>query len=629
MQTSDEEVKEISMVTVTQEREAKRRLVLHYMDDIVYEYLLSAGVAAKSADVAAALEAEGVKVDIKFIRLSLSDSSRFIVEDRRWNIGLRGEIRRPFSGLVEFAIHEYGKPMPVDALLNEMALVMRRPLEFFDELLPNALRDEQRYFRLQSGDWGLTEWLLDTRFESEDEIFLRNFFFSQTEAREALDVLLNAPVDAKQSVEDMVTALLTSLEQPINHRLLSFGLWKLRKGSLDSRTLFESLLANENMFLLSSGEWALKAWETEWVAELKKLSKKAEKLDDLPWLEEEPEERSFTVSDQDIKETVSLVKKQHRAARMKEILERIFEIPSGSSRWESAAIAVSDALGKDGRLQRVGAQSWTIPAYIPKVDKLPKALLVEERPRAEDETDAELEDEGLEPGLAAWVHDPRYEEIGEEEEVEFSGDLQSFDEERYVALYHHIKAGTLKLRKADLHFFPAEADPACLMFHDNEDATTEVEAWVSRDIGLIFGLDAWYEERQIQPGAIFTLTRGAEPDDYQIQFVGEEDPQLTISPERQKILRSLKKEAAEKDWPAFEIMCRIMADYDKGIPFMTLWAEANVVRRILKRVVGSNLSSYHCFSQRPAGNDNWVFDERRVSLGRKKTKRHFVRTEEQ
>ena len=44
-----------------------------------------------------------------------------------------------------------------------------------------------------------------------------------------------------------------------------------------------------------------------------------------------------------------------------------------------------------------------------------------------------------------------------------------------------------------------------------------------------------------------------------------------------------------------------------------------------RRVVASNLSSYHCFVQRPSGGDTWVFDERKVSQGRKKAKRRYAR----
>jgi len=616
------------MLTVTQERELKRRWALHLIEDLLYEHLLSTGVAAKSADLAVLLEGAGIKVEPKFIRLTLAESKRFIVEERRWNIALRGEIRRPFIGLVEFALRDYGRPMALAALRNEVALVMRRPVEFFEELLFAALGDEEKYFQNEKGEWGLREWLLDTDFQDEDEIFLRNFFFRQAETREALEELLDTRMATDQPAEQMAIKLLRKAGRPLEHRLLSFALWKLREGDLDSSSLFDQLPEEERALLLSGALWGLEEWREEWIGEVKKLSKKSEKQEDLPWLEEEPEEGGFVVSDQDIKETLAFVKKQRRAVRMKEMLERIFEIPSTSARWAAAAEALAHVLAKESRLQRVGVQSWTLPTYVPKVDKIPRALLIEPTKLGPDEPDAELEDEGLEPGLTAWVHDPRFEEIGETEEVTVGREQQPLDEVRYVALLSHLKTGTFKLRKADSRFYPSEADPTCLIFRD-EEVKDEIEVWASRQSGLLFGLDSWYEERDIQPGAVFTVKRGSEADDYLLHYSGELDPLLTLSQERQKILRSLKREAAEKNWPSFEIMCRVMADYQKGIPFLTLWVEVNAVRRTRKRTIASNLSAYHCFSQRPSGSDNWVFDERRVSLGRKKTKRHFLRSVEQ
>ncbi len=73
------------------------------------------------------------------------------------------------------------------------------------------------------------------------------------------------------------------------------------------------------------------------------------------------------------------------------------------------------------------------------------------------------------------------------------------------------------------------------------------------------------------------------------------------------------------------MMQRLLADHEKGTSFMGLWSEVNVVRRTTRRVVASNLASYHCFYQRPANSDMWVFDERKVSQGRKKTKRKYLR----
>ncbi len=48
-----------------------------------------------------------------------------------------------------------------------------------------------------------------------------------------------------------------------------------------------------------------------------------------------------------------------------------------------------------------------------------------------------------------------------------------------------------------------------------------------------------------------------------------------------------------------------------------------MVRRTPKRVVASNLSSYHCFAL-VTDTERWKFDERKIEQGRKKTKKKFI-----
>jgi hypothetical protein len=43
----------------------------------------------------------------------------------------------------------------------------------------------------------------------------------------------------------------------------------------------------------------------------------------------------------------------------------------------------------------------------------------------------------------------------------------------------------------------------------------------------------------------------------------------------------------------YEIMCHVLSGHQDGAHFLTVWTEVNVVRRTPKRVVASNLSSYH------------------------------------
>ncbi len=257
-------------------------------------------------------------------------------------------------------------------------------------------------------------------------------------------------------------------------------------------------------------------------------------------------------------------------------------------------------------------------------DKVPPALLPLPVTVGEDETDAELDDEGLEPVLVSWVHDPRYEDFGEEQEIDISPEQQPTDELRYVLLFDHWKTGTLKVRVSDRRFYPSESDLVCATFVDKETGKSH-PVWLSYTTSLVYGLENWYAARKLIPGAVFVLTPGAVPDEFNVSFTDDMDPLVTLTEERLKELTKVKRESAKENWTVFKIMERLASDHKKGMPFMTVWAEVNVVRRTIRRVVASNLSSYHCFYQRPPGSDVWVFDERKITQGRKKTKRKYLR----
>jgi hypothetical protein len=149
--------------------------------------------------------------------------------------------------------------------------------------------------------------------------------------------------------------------------------------------------------------------------------------------------------------------------------------------------------------------------------------------------------------------------------------------------------------------------------------------WLSYTTSLLYEFDAWYTDRKLVPGSVFSVTHGSGPDEFIISYTEEQDPYCVLTEARIKELLKLQKEANKGNWSVFRIMQAASAGHENPIPFMTIWAEVNVVRRATRRVVASNLSSYHAFTQRPTGADLWQFDERKITQGRKKTKRRFIR----
>jgi hypothetical protein len=146
------------------------------------------------------------------------------------------------------------------------------------------------------------------------------------------------------------------------------------------------------------------------------------------------------------------------------------------------------------------------------------------------------------------------------------------------------------------------------------------QVWVNNETRLLYGLFDWFSTIPIDSGATFTLERQA-PDRYVVNYNDESEPIMFISRNRINELLELQQRAETEQLPNFEILRHIMEHYRKGIEYLTLLTEANVVRRMKRRMVASILSGYHCFFQRGGV---WVFDARKLSQGFDRSKRKYI-----
>jgi hypothetical protein len=239
------------------------------------------------------------------------------------------------------------------------------------------------------------------------------------------------------------------------------------------------------------------------------------------------------------------------------------------------------------------------------------------------EADAELSDEGLEGNLAGLVHDPFYEDFGEEADAAIKVKDMPDTEITIPVLYDHLEAGTLKVRKMDRKFWPSGGPAVFASVLD--DQGQRLGLWVNLHDGLIFGIADWYRKREVKPGHLLHFAKAERTDEYRLTYKGEEDKYVALDEIRIEQLHDLAKEAAELNLSVFDILSRLLAEHRKGLHFLSLWAEVNLVRRTSRRVVASDLSAYHCFYPRPPQSGNWVYDERKVSQGRKKTKKKHIK----
>jgi len=616
---------ETATITKISKRDEKERQswAVRYLEDLMFEMMLNSGQAGKSREIANALE-ETIDLSPKFIRKTLYYSERFDLEDRRWNLALRTAIELPFEGSIEHALKSYGKPMPLRAIHNEMALVHRRPVDFFDGLLLPTLESRGKYWQTADELWCLSEWMLDVSEKDPERCFLRNFFLDAAEIRPLADELTDTRMSTDQPLTEMAVKIIRRRGEPIPNKLLAYVVWALRDGDLDPVEFLEECRNEERMLLLSGPAWGLQESVEEYDKELKRYSRRAEKEEEAEWAEEEEPEGPIIVTPADLEEVFKYIKRRKKPQPARVLAEAVFEYGPASRRFQEAVDALMSTMSLDARFVRVGSQTWTLPDLMPKhTDKVPSSLLPVPVAEREDEADSALDDEGLEQVLVAWVHDPRYEDFGEEQEIDIGPEQQPTDELRYVLLHDHWKAGTLKVRVCDRRFYPSESDLVCATFVD-KDTDKSYPVWLSYTTSLLYELGDWYKARKLMPGSIFVVTPGSVPDEFLVSVEEEGDPYAALTEERIKGIAKAKRSLG-KDASVLETMQRLLADHEKGTSFMNLWCEVNVIRRTNRRVVASNLASYHCFYQRPANSDVWIFDERKVSQGRKKTKRKYLR----
>jgi hypothetical protein len=598
---------------------------VHFLSDAVAEYLLNRGHAAKIGEIAGQA-GKRIGAGAKLIRQTLADNPQFIGEERRWNLSVRTLFHRPVEGALQQTLRIIGKPMTIAAFSNEMAVLNARAAEYFQDMLPKFLAHRPlTYFLTPDGRWGLHEWLLNISVPNDDDVIMRNFFLQADDVRPVLEQFSTVTITADMSYADAAVAVLETAGRPLNNKVISFLIWKARGEEFEPLACYLELLQDPRFHLLSGSEWMLSRDMPALSASLQKLSE----LADIALGEEEAWEGPYAASPDDLNEVFDYMVEHERSEKLSDLVEAVLEYGKSSPRYQSVYNGLMDALQADSRYQLVGRQTWTLPALVPQeVQQVPEALLPETLDPTllpDPETDAELEDEGLEDKLALWVHDPRYEDFGGEHEVELSPELVSgesvLEETRIPLLYDHREMGTLKLRQADMAFFPTETPLACITVHGDDDQTYQI--WINNEELLIHGLGDWYEARDLPVGAVVTIKRGDEPDDYAITWDGAVDELIALTDERISVLLDLHDAASEQQWSVYEIMRNVLAGHKDGAHFLTLWAEINVVRRSPKRVVASNLSSYHCFVP-VTGAERWKLDERKVEQGRKKTKKKFI-----
>lgn len=618
------------MNTVENRNSVELNNAVRYLEDQAYTALLGYGEPVRSGEISEKIG--NSKYSAKLVRHIMANSSRFAQIDRRWDLEARYEDKqRTVERVLNVIIEMYGCPISIKQLACEIASVYERPAEYYETMLERILADDERFFSTSKGLYGLQTWLLVITSDEDDDIMFDNDI--NPELVTEYEAIITEMGISLSSYINAINILSETTDESIDNKTISFIIWKSDKDSFDPIKAADDMFASSELVWLSDHSWASKAIIKKYDAFLETM---ADNLVDEP-IEESPKTVAQTnefeesevpiltldISERDLDEVVQIVESRG-IAHLPAILETIFEISQRDQIYQMAAEGLAESMKADHRFVWLGTDRWAMAGTIPSyVSEIPESLIIPvfnfETPEGE-KIDVELDDEGLEGSLANEINDPLVLDVYDCEVNAVKAKKDS-DYARCVVVRHHKLLGTYPVCRIPEGFFPTGAH--IMQFTLISDAS-QSDIWVNKDNGIIYGMDKWYADDMPESGAAFELQKTSKPDEFKITFSSNTDPLITVASGRIEDLLVMAEEADKNNLTTFDILCRIMRDHRKGIPFATLFTELNIVRRTTRRMAASILSSYYAFYQRPKST-LWQFDEKKEDQGFKKAKRKYVR----
>ena len=182
-------------------------------------------------------------------------------------------------------------------------------------------------------------------------------------------------------------------------------------------------------------------------------------------------------------------------------LLRDVELPPGVNP-KLAEFSLNRALQDDGRFDEVGPAGevlWCLRRLEPEgVREVPAQLKYTRIPHDPATLDQPMRN------LEAQLDDELSELDG--------GDARDVGEIVISLIYPHLRAGTLPLSPRARRLFPtAYESPRVRFTLIDARSGQKMPAWVVREHSYTYGLAAWYESKELMPGSLVSVKRGAKP----------------------------------------------------------------------------------------------------------------------
>lgn len=592
-----------------------------YLEDLAYDILVGREEPAKTGEMLREIGIEDLT--LRTVRHILSASPRFEPADRRWSIAARiQDAQRPFERVLESLIRAYGKPIPFAALVSELTLTSDRPKDYYEEIIPRMLASHEKFFALDHERYGLSKWLLTAESDKPEDVLFDNFM-EKSDIEPFRKIAKKAKWDSSD-IPASAAAFIDQFGQPVPIKVLAFYAWQQLQDEYDPIGFYASLMLSDQVEILSTQRVISPAVKQEMMKAIQVITSE---IEELPAEADVVAEQAgpVTITDSDRDEIVRLIDKLGGTVPANEILESVLEISPGEHGYDAAVESLVETLEGEERIVRVGQNRWRRAGSIPDyVYEIPASLIIPpavpfETPEG-DLYDQELEDDGLDSGLRTEIMNPLVQDIGDEDPDDAI--YQPFDVYQRAALtYHHKETGTLPLIQFHPDFFDKEPEIVHIMLINEG---VKRDAWINNKTRLIYGLKDWYTIDMPVSGAAFEIHKTERLGEYRFTYDNRTDPLVFVTTNRLLELLELKNETDSAETPVFDIITRILEHYRKGIAFVPLFTEVNLVRRVTRRLVASILSSYHAFHTRGKTGE-WQYDAKKRSQGFNKTKRKYIK----
>lgn len=619
----------------TQKPATEEELAARYAGDLVYRALIEAGDPLKASEVVKALDRPDI--DLKLARVVLTTDPRMTAVDRKWTLWSRYiDVRNTLDRNIHRILQAYGQPIHLAHLAQELHSVYGRPSEIYEEILSQITRAGVR-LRLLADDFLLpVEWLLDTEsvedkirsvsgYNDRDmlnldlvdsEILFENFI-ADDDVMPFIEAARQAGLSSDNPAS--MTAFLNAVMVPVKNKAIQFLAYHLNRDSFDAYTFFHHLYFDSGAFALSSGAWIGPKLAQQLTSHFATLAE--QEVSENAETEAQEAAKPLEIGLEQREELVQAVLGSDETVFASDLLDEVFGITVDDRTYQEDLQTLIYVLNEDERVLWVGAERFrpqgTIPGYVftvPGLLDIPEDTYVDLEGNLVDQL---LEDDGFDGGLEREIVSPLAQDVLDEEPVPMA-DPNPPSNARAVVKYHHKQIGTLPLCQFPSGFFPPT--PTILETEFVLPGSQKAQVWVNNETRLLYGLLDWFQAIPIDSGATFTLERQS-PDRFVVNYNDESEPTMFISRNRINELLALQERAETEQMPTFDILREIMEHYRKGIEFITLLTEINVVRRVTRRMVASILSEYHCFFQRGGA---WVFDAKKLPQGFDKSKRKYL-----